>query len=114
MRPSRFSSPSMYLALLVQSVLATIVAISAPVLPFWRVPLLLYLSEDTLGLVVFAMGAFGHLSITLDLLLPAHVAGAGYPASLGISLTMFAAALVGVIVGVASISEICSVMKTGA
>ena len=43
-------------------------------LPFWRLTLLLDLGENALGLVVLAMCARGHLAVTLDLLLPAHVA----------------------------------------
>jgi hypothetical protein len=42
-------------------------------LPFGRIALLLNLCEDTLGLVVDAMAAFGHLAVALDLLFPAHV-----------------------------------------
>lgn len=44
-------------------------------LPFWRLALLLDLGEDALGLVVDAVRARGHLAITLDFLLAAHVAG---------------------------------------
>lgn len=42
--------------------------------PFWRVPLLLDLGEDTFGLVVDAVCACWQLAVALDLLLPAHVA----------------------------------------
>ena len=42
--------------------------------PFGRIPLLLHLREDALGLVVLAVRACRHLAVTLDLLLPAHVA----------------------------------------
>ena len=45
-----------------------------PNVPFWRIPLLFHLSEHTVGLVVDAMRTFGHFPVTLDLLLPAHVA----------------------------------------
>jgi len=43
--------------------------------PFWRITLLFDLGEDAFCLVVDAMGACWHLSVTLYLLLSAHVAG---------------------------------------
>ena len=42
--------------------------------PFGRIPLLLDLSEDAIGLVVDAVRALGHFPVALDLLLPAHIA----------------------------------------
>lgn len=44
-------------------------------IPFGRLALLLNLSEDTLGLVTYTVGACRQFAITLDLLLPTHVAG---------------------------------------
>lgn len=43
-------------------------------IPFGRRTLLLYLSKDTFGLVVDTVRTRRHLAVTLDLLLPAHVA----------------------------------------
>jgi hypothetical protein len=43
--------------------------------PFRRLALLLDLCEDAFCLVVQAMCARGHLAVTLDLLLSAHIAG---------------------------------------
>jgi hypothetical protein len=42
--------------------------------PFWRIPLLLNVSEYTFCLVVGAVRALWHLPIALDLLLSAHIA----------------------------------------
>lgn len=42
-------------------------------IPFGRIPLLLHLREDALGLVIYTMRTGGHLSVTLDLLLPTHI-----------------------------------------
>ena len=43
--------------------------------PFRRLALLLDLCEDAFCLVVLAMCTGGHLAVTLDLLLSAHIAG---------------------------------------
>jgi hypothetical protein len=43
-------------------------------LPFGRIPLLLHLREDAFCLVIDAVGALWHLSITLYLLLATHIA----------------------------------------
>lgn len=44
-------------------------------IPFGRISLLLHLSENTICLIVYTVGAFGHLAVAFDFLLPAHVAG---------------------------------------
>lgn len=44
-------------------------------IPFRGIALLLHLRKNTLRLVIDAMRALGHLAITLDLLLAAHVTG---------------------------------------
>lgn len=43
-------------------------------IPFWRIPFFFHLCENTIGLVVDTMRTLGHLAVTFDLLLPAHVA----------------------------------------
>lgn len=64
----------MYLALhMISLKYCTVVAIADT--PFRRLTLLLHLREYALCLVVLAMRARGHLAITLDLLLSAHIAG---------------------------------------
>ena len=78
MRPSRFSSPSMYLAL--ATVVSSACAHRIPLrrghhIPLGRVSLFLHLGEDAVGLVVDAVCAGGELAVALDLLLPAHVTG---------------------------------------
>lgn len=76
-RPNRFSNPSIYLALKNHKhqhhPKQDSSAVSLDV-PFWRIPLLLHLSEHTIGLVVDTMRALGHLAITLYLLFPTHIA----------------------------------------
>jgi hypothetical protein len=69
-RARRFSSPSMYLALLPSAPVASVVSD----LPFRGLPLLLHLREYAFRLVVLAMCTRWHLAVALDLLLAAHIA----------------------------------------
>ena len=74
MRARRFSRPSIYLALHMISLGYFRVAAIVHE-PFRRLAFLFHLCEYALCLVVLAVRARGHLAITLDLLLSAHVAG---------------------------------------
>lgn len=85
MRPRRFSRPSMYFALrqgprvsrqalLSDTASSHCVSSGSSNIPFGWVSFLLHLREDTLGLVIDTVGAFGHLAIALDFFLPTHVA----------------------------------------
>jgi hypothetical protein len=74
MRPRRFSSPSIYLALDKEVRIYRADRRTRIDLPFGRISFLLDLCKDTFCLVVYAVAAFGHLAITFYLLLPAHVA----------------------------------------
>lgn len=47
---------------------------AAKSLPFWRVAFLFHLRKHTVRLVIDAVRALGHFAVTLDLLLPAHIA----------------------------------------
>lgn len=74
MRPSRFSKPSIYLALRIGQQLDDSASIRrGPDIPLGRTALLLNLGEDTFGLVVCAVTASRQLAVALDLLLPAHI-----------------------------------------
>lgn len=72
-RPKRFSSPSIYLAL-AQCVSRYSTSGGEGDSPLWGVPLLFHLRKYTFGLVIGAMCAGWQLAIALDLLLSAHVA----------------------------------------
>lgn len=112
MRPRRFSSPSMYLAL--TFVLVASGSNAAQVhSPFGWLALLFHLGEDAFSLVVCTMCAGWHFAIALDLLLATHVTSlrrqqlawrvwssasprAAYPCNappLGVPLTLIAAVL---------------------
>lgn len=52
------------------------------------------------------MRALGHFPVTLDLLLPAHITGACYPAPLRVALALIVAAVIAVIVVVVRGSKI--------
>lgn len=73
MRPRRFSSPSIYLAL-GESAHRSHSHPKPRRSPFWRIALLLYLCEDAFRLVVLAVCAGGHLAVALYLLLTTHIA----------------------------------------
>jgi len=114
MRPSLFSRPSMYFALWqvvshqdeakARAGLGRRMADS----PFGRIAFLLDLGEDALGLVVLAMGAFGHFAVALDLLLTTHVAGPRYAAALRIALSQ----VVGVAVIIVAEVRVVRILRT--
>ena len=72
--PRRFSKPSMYFALFQHQCQQSAQLEPPELIPFGLSALLLYLREYALCFIIDAMRTRRHLSITFDLLFPAHVA----------------------------------------